>query len=67
MTQTRTPLSAWNGKKWLSSTAQKGNYVSNLHLIGGAHVQCVNSHYAKFEHKGMKTVGVTDYTNQDTP
>ena len=33
----------------------------------GAHVQCVNNHYAKFEYKEMKTVGYTDYTNQDTP
>ena len=23
-----------------------------------------NTHYAKFENKGIKTVGVTDYTNQ---
>ena len=29
----------------------------------GAHLQCVNNHYAKFENKEMKTVGVTDYTN----
>ena len=28
-----------------------------------SHLQCVNNHYAKFEYKGMKTVGVTDYTN----
>ena len=31
--------------------------------IEGAHLQCMNNHYAKFEYKGMKTVGVTDYTN----
>ena len=31
-------------------------YLSNL--------QCVHNHYAKFEYKGMKTVRVTDYTNQ---
>ena len=29
----------------------------------GAHYQCVNSHYAKFEYKGMNAVGITDYTN----
>ena len=29
----------------------------------GAHFQCVDNHYAKFEYKGMKTVEVTDYTN----
>ena len=34
-----------------------------MHKIGGAHVQCMENHYAKFEYKGMKTVGVTDYTN----
>ena len=34
-----------------------------MHKIGGAHLLCVNNHYAKFEYKGMKTVGVTDYTN----
>ena len=39
-------------------------YLSNVHKVGGAHFQCVNNHYAKFEYKGMKTVGVTDYTNQ---
>ena len=27
----------------------------------------MNNHYAKFEYKGMKTVGVTDYTSQTTP
>ena len=26
------------------------------------YLQCVNNHYAKFEYKGMNTVGVTDYT-----
>ena len=24
-------------------------------------------HYAKFEYKGMKSLGVTDYTNQTPP
>ena len=40
------------------------NYLSKVHKIDGAHLQCVCNHYAKFEYKGMKTVGVTDYTNQ---
>ena len=35
-----------------------------MHKIGGAHVQCRNSHYAKFKYQGMKTVGVTYCTNQ---
>ena len=29
----------------------------------GAHLQCVNNHYIKYEYKEMNTVGVTDYTN----
>ena len=35
-----------------------------MHKIGGAHVQCMNNLYVKFAYSGMKTVGVTDYTNQ---
>ena len=31
--------------------------------MGGAHLQCVNNNYVKYEYKGMNTVGVTDYTN----
>ena len=38
-----------------------------MHKIEGAHLQCVNNHYAKFEHKGMKTISVTDYTNLTPP
>ena len=37
--------------------------MKQFHKIEGAHLQCVNNHYAKFEYKGMNTVGVTDYTN----
>ena len=33
----------------------------------GAHLQYVNNQYAKFEYKGMKSLGVTDYTNQRLP
>ena len=32
--------------------------------MGGAHLQCVDNHYLKIKYKLMKTVGVTDYTNQ---
>ena len=39
-------------------------YLSNVHKIGGTHLKCVNNEYTKFEYKGMKDVGVTDYTNQ---
>ena len=35
--------------------------------IGTAHLQCVNNLYAKFEYKGMNSVGVTDYTNLRPP
>ena len=35
-----------------------------MHKIGGAHRQCVKYHYAKFEYKELKTVGITDNTNQ---
>ena len=28
------------------------------------YLQCVNNYNAKFEHKGTKTIGVADYTNQ---
>ena len=37
--------------------------MKQSHKVEGAHLQCVNNHYAKFEYKGMNTVGVTDYTN----
>ena len=30
--------------------------------VAGAHIQYVNNNYAKFEYKGMKTVGVRLYT-----
>ena len=30
--------------------------------IGGGHLKYVNNHFAKFEYKGMKTLGVTDKT-----
>ena len=38
-------------------------YLSNVHKIGGAHLKCMDNHLTMFEYKGMKTVGVTDYTN----
>ena len=31
-------------------------YLSNVNKIGGAHLQCVNNYYAKFEHERMKTI-----------
>ena len=35
-------------------------YLSNMHKTGGAHLQRMNNHYAKFDYKGIKAVGVTD-------
>ena len=29
--------------------------------VAGAHLQCVNNHYAKFQYKRMKSVLITDY------
>ena len=39
----------------------------NVYRIGGAYLQCMNNHYTKFQYKGMKIVGVTDYTNLTHP
>ena len=47
----------------MSKFKTRKKYSSNVHKIGGAHLQCVNNHYAKFEYKEMKTVWVTDYPN----
>ena len=38
-----------------------------MHKTEGAHLQCVNNPYAKFEYTGMKTDGVTRLHKQDTP
>ena len=65
ITQTRHPLSISVRIKCLSSTPLKNKKILiKCSQIGGAHLQCVNNHYAKFEYKGIKTFGVTDYTNQ---
>ena len=53
-----------DGKIYLSSTPIKNEKkMKQFHKVGGAHLQCVNNHYVKFEYKGMNTVGVTYYTN----
>ena len=63
ITQTRHPLSISEGKKYLSSTPVKnGKIFIKCSKKEGAHLQCVNNHYIKFEYKVMNTVGVTDYT-----
>ena len=41
--------------KCLIPTALKSNkYLSNVHKIGGTHVQLMNNHYAKLNIKGWK-------------
>ena len=42
-------------------------YLSNVHKMEGAHVQCMSNHYGRFEFEGIKTVVVTDYANQTLP
>ena len=49
------------------NTPKNNKILSNVCKIGGAHLQLVNNHYAKFECKEMKTKGVTDDTNQTAP
>ena len=38
------------------NTRKKRKYLLKVHKMVGAHLQCVNNHYAKFEYKGMKTI-----------
>ena len=61
ITQTSHPLSISDEEKCLL----KFNtfHLTNAPKMEGAHFQCVNNHYAQFEYKGMKTLGVTDCTN----
>ena len=59
----QTPAKHFGWKTYLSSTSLKKMRISNVHKIGGAHLQCVTNHFAKFLHKAMKSVGVTVYTN----
>ena len=63
ITQTGHPLRISDGKMSKFNNHTNEKIVSNVHKIGDAHLQCLNNHYAKFEYKGMKTLGVTDYTN----
>ena len=45
------------------NTPPKNNKILlNVHKTKGAYFQCVNNYYTKFEDKGTKTVGVTNYT-----
>ena len=61
----QTPPTYFRWKTSLSSTLVKNEKIFiKCAQMRGAHLQCVNNHYAKFEKKEMKTVGVTDYTNR---
>ena len=51
-----TPFAFWKGKCLSSTPVKIRKYLSNVHKIGGAHFQCVNNHFAKFEYIGMKTI-----------
>ena len=64
ITQTRHYLSISDGKKHLSKIRKQ---LSNVHKIISAYIKCPNNNYAKFEYKGMKIVGVTDYIIQTPP
>ena len=58
----QTPLRISDGKNVLSSTpVKKEKMCIKCAQYKNAHIQCVNNH---FECKGLKNVGVTDYTNQ---
>ena len=51
----------------ITSTAlEMRKYLSGVHKIVGTHVQRINNHFAKYEYKQTKTIGVTDYTKLDT-
>ena len=67
ITQTRHPLSISGEKNVLVQHPSKlRKYLSNVQ-IWGAKFQCMNTHYVKFEYKGMNTVQATDYTNYALP
>ena len=68
ITQTRHSLRISDAKKCLSPTPVKmRKYLTNVHKIEGAHLQCMINHYGKFEYKGISLVVVTDHTNQTLP
>ena len=50
ITQTRHPLSISDGKNVLvQHPSEMRKKLRNVHKIGGANLQYVNNHYAKFE------------------
>ena len=56
ITQTRHPLNSLDGKNvYAQHPSKMRKYSWNVHKIGGAYLQCVNNHYAKFGYKEIKT------------
>ena len=47
------PLPISDGKCLSSTPVKMSKCLSYVHKIEGAHFQCVNNHYAKFEYKGF--------------
>ena len=41
-------------RKKVQQPSKIRKYLSNEHKIGGAHLQCVNNQYAKFENEEIK-------------
>ena len=58
----QTPSKHFTEKNSKLKTPKMKKNSWNVYKIGGAHVQCVNNHYAKFEKKEIKTVEVTQIT-----
>ena len=56
ITQTRHLIKPFRMEKnsKLNTCQKLRKYLSNVHKIRDAHIQCVNNHYAKFEYKGKK-------------
>ena len=54
ITQTRHPLHISDGKNVKVQHQPKKDFLSTMYKMEGAHLPCVNTHYAKFEYKEMK-------------
>ena len=54
-TNQTTPNRHFGWIKCINPTSLKNKKIfNNVHKMGGAYLQCVNNHYAKFENKEMK-------------
>ena len=63
ITQTRHYQSILDGQKSKFNTPKNEKISIECAKVEGVHLQFVNNYYPEFEYKGMKTFGVTDYTN----